>query len=264
MQIQVGIANALFYPHKSCPNMRFPITAPFQPRKALLIAGISLVFTASAWSVPIDVEEILFEDGIPSPENLSGTVDMSWDGLKLSIVLTNTSGAIGVAGAGNLLTGIGFQLPGTLIIGGGTTGDLSLDDQWGFNNLTSGHYNFPATLATNTQVSTMTADTQIEFDGSNPDNVNGPSWGILSAEPDAESPGGQSHVVGTITFEIDLTGGTVPADIVSQINGGNVVLTFGSPKNSNLNVPDGGTTAALLGVALLGLGGARRALSRKS
>ena len=79
-------------------------------------------------------------------------------------------------------------------------------------------------------------------------NINGPDYGALSAA-ESEFGSSQSAVETTVRFVLTLTGA---APSVEAIDAGNVVLAFGSPTEVRA-VPDGGATAVLLGMAMLGL-----------
>src|SRR5689334_13252153 len=117
-------------------------------RKALLVLALLGLTRGVAQATPVTVDEILYDSSsVANAALLSGTVDMTLSGNVLTITLTNTSLDAAGSGAGILLTGIGFQLPGGVSIlsggvnmGGSTavnftkpvSGDVS--SEWGYDN----------------------------------------------------------------------------------------------------------------------------------
>jgi len=254
-----------------------------------LIVGLLALTSAGAQATPVTVDEIVYAtEGDTDPGKLSGDVDMSLSGDKLSIELTNTSDA----GASNepasrLLTGIGFNLDGASINGGSATvggkssrikftgGDLS--KEWGFEtNPDNGPFQESpdgdlAGGSVDAVVATLQASVETKFangssggngnngqgkgsnknQGQGGDNVNGPSFGLLSDNVDDDKAGGQEAVKDTLEIDLTLSGGNIPS--VSDINTGHVALSFGSPNASRTSVPLP-ATVALLGAGLVTLG----------
>lgn len=235
--------------------------------KAVVALTAAALTTISANAVSIGVDEILTEADTVNPAALSGTVNMSLSGSVLTVELQNTSGNTGTPGdAGNLLTGIGFNLPAGVTISGGSAtiaagsvavgfSGTDISQEWGFENtITSGHFMVPpATLSVNRAVSTMVADVAGKFAAGSidsPFNLAGPSFGLNSA---ANAGGGLPYVQDSIVITLNLDG-AIPANLLSQIDGDAVILTFGSPVNSSLlSVPDSGNTLLLLGAVLAGI-----------
>jgi len=217
---------------------------------------------------PITVDEILFDATISNPSLLSGTVDMQLIGGELVITLTNTSSDLAGSGAGILLTGLAFQLPTGIAISSGSawmTGstavgfvaplDGNVSQEWGHDNspLNSGAFLDQATLTYNTAVGSMVSITTTQFASgsiSQPPNLGGPDFGLVSsAETDALGAGVEA-IKSTIYIRLALSG-TVPGDLVDQLERGNVGLSFGSPEPATQQVPEPST----LWLAALGLAG---------
>jgi len=211
---------------------------------------------------PITVDEILFDStSTANASLLSGTVDMTYSGGVLTILLTNTSGDGAGSAAGVLLTGIGFQLPDGVTLTGGSayicTGSTAVNftapaggnisSEWGYDAspLNSGMFQGGAVLTYNTVAASMESMTTSQFaSGSlgNPPNLGGPDFGAIGAlETDA---GGQEAIRDTIRLTLNLSGAS--DNIVSQIQAGNVGISFGSPDSSNLRVPEPGSLSLLV------------------
>ena len=237
-------------------------------RRSLLVFALLAVSRGAAFAAPITVDEVLFDSaGTTNPSLLSGTVDMTLAGSTLTIVLKNTSADAAGSGAGILLTGVAFQLPTGISIGSGTAaigastavnfiapvgGNIS--SEWGYDNspLNSGSFLNDSALLYNTVVASMVSMTTSQFAAGSigqPPNLGGPDFGAISAlETDA---GGQEAVRDTIWITLNLTG-NVPGNLVSQIEAGNVGISFGSPNTSN-KVPEPTSLSLLaLGAAVFG------------
>lgn len=247
---------------------------------------MGLCGTASAVSITVD--EILFQDDT-DPAVLGGTVDMSLNGSVLTIVLTNTSTSS--LGAGTQLVGLGFSLPNGVVIGADGTHSITsgslftkqggsyvqsplAGDEWAykFGEPDQGHFDSPAgghvgdgpaTLEVNTVISSHdtnvgnNADGDFDSDTSSVGpSISGIKPGIAVSSPTTPAP----YIIGPLTLNLSLDLGSYTGNLLADIEAGNVILAFGSPQHSNRSVPDGGTTAALFGVALLSLGAARRKL----
>lgn len=228
---------------------------------ALFAAGTQL--PTGATSVTID--QILAD----APAGLSGVLDMVASGNTLTITLQNSS-ITSEIGANALLTGLAFNLPsglsiasGSASIGGSSFVNFSptpsslknVSGEWGYANGTPGHFNG---MDINAVVSTMAADTTSTFGGGslkNPDDLAGPDFGLLANGGDA---GGLAAISDQILITLKLNGTYSGSDLVGDINGGVVAVTFGSPKG----VPDGGATLVLLSMGLFGLAGVARNLKK--
>ena len=244
-------------------------------RRSVLAFVFMAVFGRAAMATPITVDEILFDStSVVNAGLLSGTVDMSYSGGVLTILLTNTSGDGAGSAAGVLLTGIGFQLPagvtltgGAAFIGASSTAvnfagaaGTNISSEWGYdvNPLASGIFQGGAALTYNTVTSSMESTSDTRFATGSlgaPPELGGPDFGAISAlETDA---GGQEAIRDTIRITLNLSG--VTGDIVSQIQAGNVGISFGSPDSSSLRVPE----PSSLSLLVLGFGGALGVLRRR-
>jgi hypothetical protein len=240
-----------------------------------LLLGVMLLLlpVASAHATSVTVDQYIFQSGTGvNPGLLLGTVDMVAAGNTLTITLRNTSenGAFTDASAPALmlLTDIGFQMPGAVIISSGTVtvpagqtcvnftcppNDIS--NQWNFANQSADGFNLPGVLPTDTFISSVQNGQSTPFAPGG--IINGPNFGALSAD-ETQFGASQQGVRDSIQIALNLSGPVTVADI----DAGNVILSFGSPTAVSNGVPDGGTTAALLGGALVGLGFLRRKFSR--
>jgi PEP-CTERM motif-containing protein len=238
-------------------------------RKTLLLLAILGLSRGVAEAAAVTVDQVLYDStSVVDPSLLSGTVDMSLSGNVLTIILTNTSLDGAGSSAGILLTGVGFELPAGVSIGSGSanmgsstavnfvkpaSGDVS--SEWGYDNnpLNSGFFLNNGFLSYNTVVSSMVSMTTNQFAGGSlgqPPDLGGPDFGAISAsETDA---GGQEAIRSSILLTLYLTG-TVPSDLVSQIDSHNVGISFGSPNA----VPEPTS------LSLLALGGSFVAAARR-
>jgi hypothetical protein len=238
-------------------------------RKGLLTLGLLGLVSAPAFAVPITVDEILY-DSTTNPAYLSGTVDMALLGNTLTITLTNTSANAAGSGAGILLTGIGFQLPSGILISTGTanmgtstavnftkpaSGNVS--SEWGYDNnpLNSGMFQGGAALSYNTVVSSMVSMTTSQFASGSlgqPPNLGGPDFGLVSANETDSLGSGIEGIRSSLIISLNLSG-VIPANLISQIQAGNVGLSFGSPNSTTHQVPEP-TSLSLLSAGIVSLG----------
>ena len=250
--------------------------------KLILAGGVAMAFVGlqTSQAMNINVDEILAPGDVDASE-LSGTVDMtlSGDGSTLTITLVNTSSDAAGSGAGVLLTGIGFNLPGWAKIDGGSVSmagstavnfsapvDNNVSSEWGYDDggLNSGALQGAAGTI-NTAVSSMESQTTDQFaPGSlvNPPNLDGPDMGLISANESDGQGNGVEAIMDSIVITLDIVyanGKTL--DLGDINNKGWVALTFGSP-DGGTSVPDASSALALLGLALMGLEGVRRRFSK--
>ncbi len=220
------------------------------------LALMSVLTASSANGASITVDELLYQGNANNPTVLSGSVDMTLSGNLLTVVLTNTSSAVSFDGNGafNLLTGLAFNLPsgvgiasGTATVPGGatnlnfSTSATNVGSEWGYFNGTpsQGHWNSdgPAVLTYNTILSALIADTTgqggAEFAPAAPDlgppsGLDGPDFGLLSSSLANGVAGGLEAIKSPITFVLTLTG-TIPLNLLSQIESNPVGISFASP-----------------------------------
>ncbi|MHC4959098.1 MAG: XDD4 family exosortase-dependent surface protein [Planctomycetota bacterium] len=254
-------------------------------RNVLALAVVAL-FALPASADLITVDEITYPTTAADPSKYDGTVDMTYDSVanELTIVLTNTStGAVGGSDtADNLLTGLGFNLGGSLYITGGTAtitagstavgfvdvlgGDVS--QEWGYDTdpLASGAFtNTNLVTGSYTEaVSSMESQSTSQFATGSiapPVNQNGPDFGLLSTTVSGGILGsGVEAIQSSVTIVLSL-GGTYSGDLLAYIESHDVALSFGSPTAPNGSVPEPGMLA-LCALAVGGAFGLRRKRSR--
>jgi hypothetical protein len=249
--------------------------------KTLLLAvAVAMAVAPSGFAALLTVDQIIFQSvsGINS-SLLSGTIDYTASGNTATIVLTNTSSDAAFTNSSSpaamLLSNFGLQLPGVDIVSGTvsvTLGSTALNfdagqsltnisNQYNYANQSADGFNLAGVLVTDTYVSSVNNGQSTRFAGPPPVTIDGPDYGALSA---LETQFGSSTaaVQDSVTLVLNFDGAAPSFDTV---NAGNVVLSFGSPDTvgGGGHVPDGGATAALLGLGLAGLGGLRARFGRK-
>ena len=227
---------------------------------ALLLGVVAVVAVPlQSHALQMTIDEIILQSG-GDWTKLGGTANFTLSGSTLTIVLTNTStGATGGTSATNLLTGIGFNLPTGVTIAnnsivntvtGTAVGGTLTDAAWGGgNNPQSAINNITTGGDVNASASTLQAYIDFDLAGTvkPPANVDGPGFGILSAN--VANAGGLPYLASSATITLALAG-TVPGNLLDQINSGWVVLTFGSPDTARVPEP---SSLMLVGTVLAGL-----------
>jgi hypothetical protein len=241
--------------------------------KLMMGAVAALLVQTSAHATSINVDQILAPGDVNAAQ-LSGTVDMTLSGSVLTITLRNTSANAAGSGAGVLLTGIGFTLPGSYAIGSGSAnmgtstavgftkpGDGDVSEEWGYDNepLNSGAL-LNAAQPVDTAVSSMESQSTTQFQAGSlgdPVNLDGPDFGLASATETDGFGLGVEAIRDRLVITLNLTG-SFGGNLINAINSAWVVLTFGSPGDSTTTVPDASSSVALLGMALMGVEALRR------
>lgn len=222
----------------------------------LLAACVPAVSQAALMTVSYD---LVIGQADTNFETASAVVQMDFASGVLTILIQNTSSGQ-VAGAAGVLTGIGFNLPGTLNIVSGTVAAASgsnpvgsITSSWGFDPDSTGSSGFYSLIGSNTinsNVRTVTPGGLTAMSGSGGVNVQGPNYGILYAGGDGG--GLEGLVTDALLITLNLSG-SYAGDVVSYINNNFVVVGFGSPTT----VPEP-SALLLLGGGLVGLFGFSR------
>ena len=244
----------------------------------LLIILLGLILPMSSQAIELTVDEIIYEGGASTDASvLAGRVEMIMTGSGLVITLTNTStGIASTDSAFNLLTGIGFNLPGGVFISSGsasvgigsTTIGFSGTDvsgEWGYDSapLDSGPFQTApegiAVSSVTTVISSMQSSTSSKFSATpvaSPTGLAGPDFGLLSSAVDAGVAGGLAAIQDTVVIEVSLDGLTdyllahPDFDLLAWIESQDLVLSFGSP-DSTTRVSEA-TSLMLLSIGFLG------------
>jgi len=242
-----------------------------------MLASLMVIAPTSSSATSLNIDEIIYQPSAGlDPAMLSGSVDASISGATLSITLKNTSLSTGGNSSGWLLTGLGFYLPEgvtltnlSAVVSPGSSGAYSISGtqytllsganlrgEWGGGDPSGSG---PFSNLTTKNVDYVTATLQSAFyDGSpfdpaamlkNPDDVDGPEFGLLSSN--FTDAGGLGYIKDSITFTWTITGGSLTT---AALDGKDVVISFGSPTAA---VPEAGTLI-LFGTGLVGLVGYRR------
>jgi hypothetical protein len=209
--------------------------------------------------------------------NLTASATFEIVGGDLQITLSNTSSS-DVLNSAQLLTALFFDLDPTvgltpisaLLASGSTvvngpTGGGNVGGEFAYDDGLAGA---PAGAGLGVSNSGLGLFGDANFNGTNlsgPTAVDGPQYGITSAGDNTAT--GNTALLTTpiiqssVIFLLDIGGSTVYSDI-SEFSISNVSFQYGTALgDTNLKVPDGGSTAALLGVALFGFEFARRKFS---
>lgn len=238
-------------------------------RNSLLCLLTSFCISSNAFGALVTEDEIIYIAG-QDASVLSATIDMSVSGQVLTVTATNTSIGNPGSDSGLILSGFGFNLPIGLSISSGSVdmtgstavnfafpsgGDIS--DQWAYHNglPTSGHFDGtsgggdgPAVNTVNAVISSHHVDGTTPFSGSGISN--GLDYGLVSDAP--FSSGGLEAIRNSATFSIILAG-TVPSDLVAQIDSNPIILAFGSPTAGGSTAIPEPSAFALLGLIFAAL-----------
>lgn len=236
---------------------------------ALLPSLIAAAIPCTSDGATITVDEVMFQGNPSNGAILTGTVDMTVSGNMLTIVLTNTSTTASLDGGGafNLLTGVGFTMPDGFEISGGTatveagsqvgswnTNTTDVSNEWGFSEAVDmGHFDgSPSVFSYQQVVGTLNADIDVQFaagSNGNPPNLDGPDFGLLSKLVNASVASGQTSAQSPLTVVLTLNqsvGAGEEADFLAFIEDNPVGISFASPDQSNVNIPEPATGILML------------------
>jgi len=241
-----------------------------------------LVGSPSAQATFLTIDERIFQSGTgQTPADMTGTLDYTITGAQqVTITMTNTSldaaFTDSTAPASMLLTGFGLNLGANILSGtvtvGATSTALNFDvgqsttnvsNQYQYANKAIDGYNSISGVTPVSNVVTSQNNGQgTDFAGTG--NIDGPGYGALSKN-ETQFGTSQPGIQDSVVFVLNLSG---TPNTAAQVDALDVVLAFGSPDTlangsggNNENVPDGGTTVMLLGLAVTGLGAMRRYVS---
>ncbi len=246
----------------------------------LLFLGGSAATPVDASIIEVEVDQILVEIDGNDYSALSVSVWATFTSPVLTIEVTNntsekTTGPTASENAGNLLTGLGFNLPSgvDIVDTSGSDSSVSLydllglkeskvvnkplpftQDAWGYGNSASGHLTDLGVLPVDTTLSSLSADASTTFAGSHHSALHGIGFGLQSLGGNA-GPGGQPAIKDHVTFTLHLTGLNdfykLDDNLIDFINDNPVVAVFGSP-SSPIPEPASFVVWFLIGISWVG------------
>jgi len=240
-----------------------------------IFAVLLLLVAVPAIAVPLDYDYLIYEPGADASV-YDADIGMEFNGSQLTFYLTNTSTGDAGEASWNLLTGLGFDLPDTFLITGGTAsaevgyylkatdtyvaGPVDVSGEWGWGE-GIGQFNTVLPGIVLWDISAMEASTDWIFDSSpgadlgGPAGLDGPDFGIKA---DGVTIDGKNYIDQTAKFVLDVTydGIWTEAGLADFIQTGDVAIAFGSPDQ----VPEPGSLV-LLGMGMISLAGVRRKLT---
>ena len=251
-------------------------------------ASISFIPSGINWQ-SMTVDEILFKSNNIDTTFVPGaTVRMDVVGGFLYVELTNTStGDTTKKDSGNILDGLGFELPsgvslnlgttkskndvelgsGSSLLGSGTLGS----EKWGLGNADSGHFdsptaggNGPAVLTYNSVLSTFIPDADETLTGQAATilNIGTFDYSLKSQNAGSGPPGGpgdNTYVEDQLVFKLELFGSSIDRDtLLNDIEASAVGVVFDSPDVSSTPEPSTLVVWSLLGALGITIGWWRR------